>query len=145
MVSLSLNDKDSQRIPITPQTYLSCVQVQRVDRGVMAAAQALQQQAAFAQELAGDADMAFLELVSAVLQADVTQVDTCLREGPSDLMYRTIRTCRGVSPLTFAVARGNLSVLEVFVRHGAEVDRRDEHGHALLWHACAHGQVSARG
>lgn len=88
-----------------------------------------------------DVNAPYLALTAAILHENHAEVDRQLAEGPEGLMHQTIEAFKGLSPLNFAVARGSVTVLKTFVKHGANLHGVDHRGKSLLWHACTHGQT----
>lgn len=77
------------------------------------------------------------ELIAAVKGGDAARVETLLAAGASP----DARDEKGITVLALAAARGNVDLVKILMRHGADVHAKDQSAAAspVVWHTAAQG------
>jgi len=79
----------------------------------------------------------------ASLQGNVEALDTLFKEGGGDMQALNAWDEKSIPPMGYAVATGNLKVINWFVEKGASLDVKDGQKNTLLHYAAGYGHLDA--
>lgn len=81
-----------------------------------------------------------VKFINAVWHGDTAKIRECLDAGV-DINICDSRDAHGETALMSAADRGNTSIIELLLEHGADINARNQYGSTALIKAASHGHI----